>query len=79
MDERKYILFFKLLNFEFQYKAVGVVLRQQSMPYTWQRHIFFTVSAFTSLQQTMNKEQVMTNFLLQIALSVSILRASILK
>lgn len=34
MDERKYILFFKLLNFEFQYKAVGVVLRQQSMPYT---------------------------------------------
>jgi len=34
MDERKYILFFKLLNFEFLYKAVGVVLREQSMPYT---------------------------------------------
>jgi len=34
MDERKYILFIRLLNFEFQYKAVSVVLRKQSMPYT---------------------------------------------
>jgi hypothetical protein len=79
MDERKYILFIKLLNFEFQYKTVGVVLREQYMPYTWQRHFLFTVSAFTSLKQTMNKEQVMTNFRLHIAMSISILRAFILK
>jgi hypothetical protein len=43
-----------------------------------QRDIF-TVLAFTLLQQIMNKEQVMTYFLLQIATSVFILRESILK
>jgi len=32
MDERKYILFIRPLNFEFQYKAVGVVLRNSLCP-----------------------------------------------
>lgn len=47
MEEGKYILFIKLLKFEFQYKAVGVVLWQQICAlHVTKTYFFYRVSFY---------------------------------